>query len=464
MAVPPVQASRLLLAGKILRNMTFYARTGILPREGRAFTRGLLTMASSLAQAGHTPRYMAFYRGREEELAHHARWAEIIAVSSVTPQQNTAEHVYRLVRAEHPQVLVVAGGYHPTALPEDTLHLNPELDCVIMGEGERTLVELASRGTGVGVDGCAWRQDHSVRLGKARTPLPGSDFPFPAYGLLPGHLEAYDFNVSTTRGCGHQCTFCANGSFWGKMRAAPVSAVADEIQFLAPHLLEGTLVHFTDNAFTASRERTRQICARLVVLGAGLKFSCDICPGSVDDELVGELAGAGFVHFGIGFEDSTPAVLRRAGKGASLGEAEQTAKIIKRHPGLAVTAYWMVGLPGSTPATQLNAIEYARRLIVDEVVDIVSPRIFVPYPGTAVFSQPERYGLEIIHRHWAEYDRVAARPVYQLATMTRDEVRHLYWHMRETLNEAYRIRLELDAVHVSDAVDRAEAAGVWAYS
>ena len=40
-----------------------------------------------------------------------------------------------MVKSEFPDSIVILGGYHPTALPEEALAI-PEVDFVIRGEGE----------------------------------------------------------------------------------------------------------------------------------------------------------------------------------------------------------------------------------------------------------------------------------------------------------------------------------------
>lgn len=51
----------------------------------------------------------------------------------------------QMIRKAYLEVVIVLGGEHPTAMPEYVLDDCPEVDYVILGEGELTLLEFLSR-------------------------------------------------------------------------------------------------------------------------------------------------------------------------------------------------------------------------------------------------------------------------------------------------------------------------------
>ena len=60
--------------------------------------------------------------------------ADLYAMGFTTPQAGAAVGVMNLIRAQYPGARVLAGGVHPSILPEDTLGLG--FDSVIAGEAE----------------------------------------------------------------------------------------------------------------------------------------------------------------------------------------------------------------------------------------------------------------------------------------------------------------------------------------
>ena len=68
---------------------------------------------------------------------------ELIGLSSMFSQQWPFDRgLIQMMRSAFPTIPVVIGGEHATALPEYCLRDSPEIDFVVLGEGEQTLVDL----------------------------------------------------------------------------------------------------------------------------------------------------------------------------------------------------------------------------------------------------------------------------------------------------------------------------------
>ena len=132
-----------------------------------------------------------------------------------------------------PQIPIVAGGNHVTALPERTLKEFPSFDILIIGEGEHTLLELIESlntgGTLHNVNGLAFRAKDEIHITHPRVRIRNlDDLPFPAYDLLPDMATRYTpvltyveklpaFSIVTSRGCPGQCTFCDRKVFGNRL-------------------------------------------------------------------------------------------------------------------------------------------------------------------------------------------------------------------------------------------------------
>jgi anaerobic magnesium-protoporphyrin IX monomethyl ester cyclase len=460
----------ILLGGKILRNMAFWARTGIKPRPTKVFTRGLLTIGAALRKAGFTVDYDACvldsFGELPERILRKIKGARVVGVSSITPAQPIADRIYRIIARENPTAMIVAGGYHPTAMPQEVLAANPDLDLIVRGEGEATMVELLQKNcVPEGIRGVVYRtKEGEAQVEPPRPRLCPEEFPPADYSLLPGDLSDYDFNVSSMRGCSYRCSFCSNWSFWGKPRYHPIEMVINELRYLDRHLPAGTLVHFTDNVFSEDWSRTMELCKRIQAERVGLLFSADIRAGTVDAVLLKEMEAAGFRHVAIGFEDDDATILDRVKKDVKSESNRETACLIRSCTNMAITAYWMVGLPGTTIESVYRNLFAAKQLIKEDIVDIVSARIFVPYPGTAIFHRPDRFGVEIVDTAWERYDRVTSLPIYRMEQVGRYELYAHYLALRASLNEAYRRKLGIPSDRLEAAIRRARDMGEWAYS
>jgi len=119
-------------------------------------------------------------------------------------------------------VLVVAGGPHPTALPEGLLGECPSIDVAAVGEGELTMAELAEKGPSPSVAGIVFRDGERLVRTPPRPLVRDLDtLGPPAYDLfdmdyytrpnrwLIRYLPRRATNVRTSRGCTNRCQFCA---------------------------------------------------------------------------------------------------------------------------------------------------------------------------------------------------------------------------------------------------------------
>ena len=212
---------------------------------------GLAYLAASLEAAGMTVKAVDAVGNAPEQmlpadderfLTHGQSNEEIIAAidpaTRVFGISAMFSHEWPITRAlitrlkeTFPDIPVIGGGEHITALPKFSLNDCPALDAGIIGEGEETLIELASAlldGKALdAIHGIAFRKDGKVELTQARARIRELDeIPQPSWGLFPlaSYLDnGYGFGVNrgrsmpllATRGCPYQCTFCSNPTMWG---------------------------------------------------------------------------------------------------------------------------------------------------------------------------------------------------------------------------------------------------------
>src|SRR4051812_43304236 len=120
---------------------------------------------------------------------------EMIGVSCMFSQDwPFCRELMNAIRARFPNTPIIAGGEHITALPEYSLRDCPALDIAVLGEGEDTLVDLASH---IGhwdrlleVRGIAYLEHDKYLLTHPRERIRAVDeLPMPAWDSFP--MEEY---------------------------------------------------------------------------------------------------------------------------------------------------------------------------------------------------------------------------------------------------------------------------------
>jgi len=172
------------------------------------------------------------------------------------------KEIVALIRQLHPvcpNVKFVLGGPEVSYESEEFLIEHPEVDALVIGEGERTFLELLTtweNGDDLShVSGIAWN-----KLGKFMINSPQlsscdlNDLPDP-------YTEKEDFTgrlvyVETTRGCPFNCQYCLSSTFRGVRYLEP-----ERFRPMFRHLLEdgARTIKFVDRTFNANKRHAFRI-------------------------------------------------------------------------------------------------------------------------------------------------------------------------------------------------------------
>jgi len=150
---------------------------------------------------------------------------DVVGTSTVSIDRLAGTASIREIRKATPNAFIVVGGSHFSHSAEDALRCVPEIDAVVVGEGEQTFMELLEhlpdRDALGEIPGLVFRDDENqiVRNEPRQLMSEINSLPRPAWDLFS--LGQYSFptvsddaaktaGVMTTRGCPQQCVFCAN--------------------------------------------------------------------------------------------------------------------------------------------------------------------------------------------------------------------------------------------------------------
>ncbi|MBF0116915.1 MAG: cobalamin-dependent protein [Magnetococcales bacterium] len=320
---------------------------------------------------------------------------DVVGVSIMSPNLLLAMQTIAQIRKISNAVIVV-GGSHPSALPEQCLQDYPAIDFVVQGEGDETFVSLLERIRDQSTDFSGIPGIHYRRQG-AILSTGGAGFikdlnllEFPARDLFPlsrykthppyGKQNPY-MNMITSRGCPFQCTYCSSSVSGRRYRGMSPQRMVEEIEFIVG-CYGVREIHFYDDDFTMNQKRIAQFCDLIVAKGIVISWSCTTRVDLVSVELLQKMRASGCWLISYGVESANAAILKQIKKGYDLAQVEQ-AFLLTRQAKIRTVAYLMAGLPGETPETIRETAAFSLRLDPD----FVSWGIHTLFPGSPMFAE-----------------------------------------------------------------------------
>lgn len=361
-----------------------------------------------------------------------------------------AQEGYRLAQLlEGRARLFVAGGPHPTVLPEEPLRFG--FDVSIQGEGEfaiRELLTLFDRHAAYSSLPGVWTRTESGPVsGPPRQVIEDLDslpLPVDAYPLYDPWVYSRDGHmvvpggVMSSRGCPARCTFCANYVTGRKFRYRSAENVLSELRLLSRRYGIRNFP-FWDDAFTANRARLYEFCEAFANDPAlcGATWTCITPANMVKPEDLAVMAASGCVAINFGIESGSDTVLKSIQKGQRPSHVIAAVQAAKSE-GMTTIVNFMFGFPGEG----VSSLEETRRLMetLAPSTDFFNNRgVLVPFPGTSIYeAHHEEYGFT---NWWLDPKKVPPEP--NLHLMDPGEAQS-YLESDPTL--------ELDFFHYSDDV------------
>jgi radical SAM superfamily enzyme YgiQ (UPF0313 family)/protein-L-isoaspartate O-methyltransferase len=300
------------------------------------------------------------------------------------------------LRRRFPDVPLVTGGYHASALPDDVVFDGSPFDAVVVGEGEKPMQAIVERLLGGGtLDQRVWGPSQIEEL---------DELPPYAWELLDRYWpRAHDigrkFQIYLARGCPYHCTFCMERAKSGyKWRAYSSERAVDELRRLAARTdLSQWVVNVADPLFGFHRRWRRDVLRGIVEHRLFPRQYWTLTRSDdLEDEDVELLAKARF-SIGIGLESGSPKMLGLMQKGnkpeAYLGAIGRLARLSRVH-GLNWATNVIVGHPGETPASMRETHAFLRELFLSapETCGWLSIDPFRLYPGAQVHEAMAVWG------------------------------------------------------------------------
>ncbi len=345
---------------------------------------GLLSIATVLKNRGYSPQIVDL-SGLNED-AWDFPESGFYGFSTYTASYHRTIKIKNLLRKKYPAATMIAGGPHATALPDEVIK---EFDYVVVGEGEIVVPRILEYPDLV---------KPGIIQGEPIADL--NKLPFLDYDMVD--IESYNrefsdslaFQIFTSRGCPFKCAFCSVEAWehGRNVRFRTVKNVLAEMEALYKKYGKISF-RFKDDLFSIRTGWLQEYAETT----PGYPYSCNV-RGNCPDSSIALLGNSGCEWICIGAESGSDEILSRMQKNL---KASKTLETVHRahDAGLKVLGWFIVGFPGERWETVYETV----RLIEEAQFDKVVVYPLIPYPGTDVWKNADKYGIKIIDHDFSHY-------------------------------------------------------------
>lgn len=320
----------------------------------------------------------------------------------------TIRRVIMTLKKMIPDIFVIIGGPQVTGDAQLALKRIPNVNCAVVGEGERPVVEIIKKIKESCLDfskikGIAYLNEiDEYCFTGSQIPIKNLDeYPYPKRKKYTLDEDVIFDQISTGRGCIGQCAFCFEGNKKENLlRLRSVENVIEEIDYVVSNLNGQKYITFLDDTFIINPERTKIICNHLIEKYNGeIKWFCearvDILIRNL--HLLPLMKKAGLIRIQLGGESGSQKVLDAYNKNMQIEQLVTVVKEIYKVGIPSIYINYIIGGAFETLETFNDTVELAKRIleIAPGCVEIGSS-LFSPYVGTPMRNHPSNYGIKIL--------------------------------------------------------------------
>ncbi|MDE0553002.1 MAG: radical SAM protein [Candidatus Poribacteria bacterium] len=331
----------------------------------------------------------------------------MIVFCTTTPTIEADTSMMKCIK-EHFGSVLIAFGPHTSAVPIESMEKFPDLDAVIIGEPEETVLQIAmQKGNRLeNVKGLCYRKNGHPICNTERRGVQNLDtLPYPAWDLLP--LEKYCMPltgdryvlVEVNRGCPFKCDFCVVPITHGnKFRERDPIRVVDEIEFLIRHYKLSTFYLWGDTV-TLDKRFMEAFCDEIIKRAILIRWISNSRAETINNQAFArKLKESGCWMLAMGVESSSDDIRERMQKCLQTQQIKQAFSLL-RQVGIKSLAFFIFGHLGDTEASMQATSQFATSLDPD----YASFYPAVPFPGTTLYEECLANGL-LTSQDWSKYE------------------------------------------------------------
>lgn len=381
---------------------------------------GLVSIGGPLIDAGFTVKlidhdlYGWSHQRLIQEVSDFKADYILLGHSGSTAAHKTAIKTIRAIHEKLPHIRVVYGGVYPSYADRVVMAECEEIDAVVRGEGEQTIVGLLRTWEQTDdlryVDGITWRNGEEIIVNRSRTPIKNLDEYRPGWELVDwtrysmfGFKQAAGLQFS--RGCTLTCVYCGQWMFWKKWRHRSPENVVEQLKILA-NQYGVKIVWFADENFAADREVAKRILELIVEANLGLSLNLNMTAADVvrDGDLIPLYKRAGVDYIVMGIETLKDEVVTNIRKNNPFEISKEAVRLLRENNIVSLTNI-IYGLEEESWKTIFE--KFKGLLELDS--DILNAMYLTPHFWTAQGKATQAYDvIQIDQDKWSYRNQVLA--------------------------------------------------------
>ncbi|KAF2956527.1 TIGR04013 family B12-binding domain/radical SAM domain-containing protein [Marinitoga sp. 38H-ov] len=310
---------------------------------------------------------------------------------------------------------IVAGGPHPSAMPENTLNIG--FDYIFVGEGEKNFTDfLKNILNNIEIKNKIIFSTDIVDLNK-----------YPPFAIKNQHFMP----IEITRGCPFLCGYCQTPNLFGrKVRHRDVEIILEYakkgIKFnrkIARFITPNAFGYGSKNGVIPNVEKIEELLFNLKKIGMEEiylgSFPSDVRPESVTPEvlkIIKKYVDNNMII--IGAQSGSERILNKIKRGHNLEIVERALALLNDY-GFIPYVDFIFGFPFETDEDIKKTFDFMDK-ITEKYNAVIHSHTFMPLPGTPLFNT----GPGKLNKKYYK----------KLGDLSRDEKLGGYWHKQEQLS------------------------------
>ena len=370
---------------------------------------GLLYISGACRAGGHKTKVVDLSFVRDLDYFKNYILPEIfdfdaVGIYSMSSMIDNVLEIACMVKHKKADIKIILGGPHPTLFPEEVLS-SKCVDFVVMGEGERTIVELLDNMSNESyypsIEGMGFRDEEGrIIINKRRELIDNLDIlHFPdrtELDTLEGYINLAGIkvlfgrralNIIASRGCSFDCAFCqpALRKIHGpNARYRSVRNVIAEMEYIKKKW-KIDAVWFEDDTITFKKDWIVEFCDSIMRNKIKIGWSCNSRIDTVDEGLLKIMKKANCRQIRYGVESGSQKVLDGDFKKGTKIDRVKDIFDMTRKIGIKTYSYVMIGGRFET----LDSINETRRFLKDISPNHIQLAITTPLPETRLKQEME---------------------------------------------------------------------------